>query len=119
MLLRLLALLLLTASAARAAYPGFSSTKPFGGQIGSEFQLTIGGTGLDDFEDRARHRRAQHPRHPCVDLDRHDTTHVPHQFGGQHANARPNLQDLHLGMEVGRRHDAIEDRPVNKQVLTE
>ncbi|MFM7208849.1 MAG: hypothetical protein ACKOY8_03415, partial [Verrucomicrobiota bacterium] len=51
MLLRLLALLLLTASAARAAYPGFSSTKPFGGQIGSEFQLTIGGTSLDDFED--------------------------------------------------------------------
>jgi len=51
MLLRLLALLLLTASVARAAYPGFSSTKPFGGQIGSEFQLTVGGTNLDDFED--------------------------------------------------------------------
>ncbi|MGA0133639.1 MAG: hypothetical protein ACO3ND_04715 [Opitutales bacterium] len=51
MLLRFLSLLLLTAASARAAYPVFSSTRPFGGQIGSEFQLTIGGTGLDDFED--------------------------------------------------------------------
>ena len=50
-MLRILTSLLLTAACVRAAYPDFTSTKPFGGQIGSEFQLTIGGNRLDDFED--------------------------------------------------------------------
>ncbi len=51
MSLRLLFALLLVPLIARAAYPSFSSTKPNGGQVGTELKLTLAGTRLSDFED--------------------------------------------------------------------
>lgn len=51
MFARLFTVLLLTSLAARAAYPDFNSTKPNGGQLGSEFKLTLNGARLADFED--------------------------------------------------------------------
>ncbi len=50
-LLRAAALLALVLSSAQASYPEFSSTKPNGGQRGTELQLTVTGSRLGDFED--------------------------------------------------------------------
>ena len=44
------ALSLLLAGVAQAAYPTFSTTKPNGGQRGTEVQLTVTGERLDDFD---------------------------------------------------------------------
>jgi hypothetical protein len=47
----LLAAFVSLASLAHAAYPTFSTTKPNGGQRGTELQLVVTGTQLADFED--------------------------------------------------------------------
>lgn len=49
-LTRLALLTLATAGVLQASYPEFTTTKPNGGQRGTEFSLTVTGSRLDDFE---------------------------------------------------------------------